>query len=249
MASSRPSVSVYADDSLIFTKTDYPLLANTTSSFQMISVLPFTDSFLYIGGSGGGNRIRGGNTSSSTQNSSSYSSSYAFDDSKSSAWRSFSNTTTEWITYYINPAQNVGSYYVQALKTITFWEALAGVTSNPNAAPKNWTLRGSNNNSTWTTLDTVTNQTGWTTGEKRLYVPETFGNYNFFRIDVSQVNGSTPYVEIAGVEFWQSNTLISADEADIRFRANITVANSLNVPASGFAPGGELTLYITELSR
>jgi hypothetical protein len=247
-----PRITVFADDSQIFSKTDLPVIANTPSYFGsfasgVFSALPFTDSFLYIGGSGGGNRIRGGNTSSSTQNSSSYAATYAFDDSKSSAWRSFSNTTTEWITYYIEPAQNVGSYYVQALKTISFWESLAGITSNPNAAPKNWTLRGSNNNSTWTTLDTVTNQTGWSEGEKRLYVPETFGNYNFFRIDVSQVNGSAPYVEIAGVEFWQSNTLISVDEADIRFRANLRTSNATGWTT--YAPRGELTLYITELSR
>lgn len=38
-----------------------------------------------------------------------------------------------------------------------------------NYSPKDWTLQGSNDDSSWTTLVTVTNQTGWWTGEQRVF--------------------------------------------------------------------------------
>lgn len=36
--------------------------------------------------------------------------------------------------------------------------------------PKTWTLEGSNDDSSWTTISTVTGQTGWATGERRYFV-------------------------------------------------------------------------------
>lgn len=35
--------------------------------------------------------------------------------------------------------------------------------------PKDWTLQGSDDDSSWTTISTVTDQTGWGTGETRIY--------------------------------------------------------------------------------
>ena len=38
-----------------------------------------------------------------------------------------------------------------------------------NGTPKDWTLEGSNDLSSWTVLDTVSNETGWSNGEMRVY--------------------------------------------------------------------------------
>ncbi len=60
----------------------------------------------------------------------------------------------------------------------------------PNRAPKDWTFQGSNDNSAWTTIDTVTGQTAWGSGESRVFTPaaNTVG-YRYFRINVSANNG------------------------------------------------------------
>src|SRR6185369_13645874 len=60
----------------------------------------------------------------------------------------------------------------------------------PNRAPKNWTMEGSNDNSSWTTLDTQTNQTSWSSGEVRNY--QTTGvvtAYRYFKLNISANNG------------------------------------------------------------
>jgi len=60
----------------------------------------------------------------------------------------------------------------------------------PNRAPKNWTMEGSNDNSSWTTLDTQTNQTSWSSGEVRNY--QTTGvvtAYRYFRLNITANNG------------------------------------------------------------
>lgn len=40
---------------------------------------------------------------------------------------------------------------------------------DPTYAPQDWTLQGSNDDSTWTTVATVTSQTGWGAGERRVF--------------------------------------------------------------------------------
>jgi hypothetical protein len=55
--------------------------------------------------------------------------------------------------------------------------------------PKDWTMEGSNDDSTWTTLDTVTAQTSWTVGLLREYVCDVATTaYRYFRLNVSANN-------------------------------------------------------------
>jgi hypothetical protein len=64
-------------------------------------------------------------------------------------------------------------------------------------APKDWTLKGSNNGSDWTTLDTRTNETGWGTFDLRTYtVSGVSVAYRYFRLDVSANNGDGTFVEV-----------------------------------------------------
>lgn len=51
-------------------------------------------------------------------------------------------------------------------KEVTSYAVMA---DEPTYAPKAWTLQGSNDDSTWTTVSTVSAQTGWSSGERRLY--------------------------------------------------------------------------------
>lgn len=71
---------------------------------------------------------------------------------------------------------------------------------------KSWVFQGSNNNSTWTTLDTRTNETGWTTtgvtlGQIRTYRFYNTTPYRYYKIVASDWNGvSTFIVEVEMME-------------------------------------------------
>lgn len=72
-------------------------------------------------------------------------------------WQKNSQSYPIWVKIDLGAgnAQEVVSYMVMA--------------NDPTYAPKDWTLEGSDDDSSWTTVFTVTNQTGWYWGEKRIY--------------------------------------------------------------------------------
>lgn len=60
----------------------------------------------------------------------------------------------------------------------------------PNRAPRNWTLEGSNDDTTWSILDTVTGETSWSDGELRYYSCDVANaSYRYFRLNVTLNNG------------------------------------------------------------
>jgi len=74
-----------------------------------------------------------------------------------------------------------------------------------NAAPKDWTLQGSNNGSSWDILDTVTGQTGWTNPGTRSYVPDVMTTaYRYFRINITDNNGNGGYVTITELRLFRA---------------------------------------------
>ena len=87
---------------------------------------------------------------------------------------------------------DTGESYLLLNYTIT-----ASGDSQPNRAPKDWTLQGSNNGSDWTTLDTVTGETSWSNSESRNFVCDTTTTYyRYFKITVSANNGDGSYLSI-----------------------------------------------------
>lgn len=65
-------------------------------------------------------------------------------------------------------------------------------------APKVWTMLGSNNGSDWDTLDTVTGQTAWASGEAREFTCDTKTTaYRYFRLNVTENNGDATYTQVA----------------------------------------------------
>jgi hypothetical protein len=75
----------------------------------------------------------------------------------------------------------------------------------PSRAPKNWTLKGSNDGRTWTVLDTQTNQTAWTSGEIRNFSTSSIViYYRFFRLDITANNGDATFTQVG--EFYLFGT-------------------------------------------
>jgi hypothetical protein len=82
---------------------------------------------------------------------------------------------------------DIGSGNTKILKS---YGVKVNIIPEPNRAPKNWTMEGSNDNSTWATLHTVTNQTSWGSGELRTFVCDiAITAYRYFRINITANNG------------------------------------------------------------
>jgi hypothetical protein len=116
----------------------------------------------------------------------------AFEGNAGSGQYWVATTSTGWIQLHIatGDKQILASYDIK-VNTIP----------EPNRAPKDWTMKGSNDGSTWTVIDTVTNQTGWSSGESRNFVCDDVTTaYSYFRLDVTANNGDS-LLEIAEIYF------------------------------------------------
>ena len=111
------------------------------------------------------------------------------------AWHVFDGTAnTTWVVLahsgYV--ALDIGAGNSKTLDSYDVqFDLNPGENSSYNTrAPKDWTLEGSNDGSSWSTLDTQTGQTAWGDSETRTY---TLGSpsaaYRYFRLNVSANNG------------------------------------------------------------
>lgn len=99
------------------------------------------------------------------------------------AWHMYArNATSCWIQidFGVGNGKKVTSYAITGDLRVPY------VTNSPKA----WTLQGSNDNSNWTTLDTVANQTAWSAAERRVFTVATPGYYRYYKLVVSDNNGS-----------------------------------------------------------
>jgi hypothetical protein len=132
----------------------------------------------------------------STNYNSSYAGQNAFDASTTDFWLA-TNGGVDWVSLDTGSGSLVimGTYDVTASST-------AGGGTPSTRAPKNWTMQGSNDNSTWTTVDTQTNQTSWTSALTRTYTCATQTTaYRYFRFNISANNGDATYTELGQLTF------------------------------------------------
>ena len=66
-----------------------------------------------------------------------------------------------------------------------------GVWAKPERAPKDFYLEGSSDGKTWTTLDSQSDQTGWSVGEARVFEFRNTTAYKFYRMTFTAHNGDT----------------------------------------------------------
>ena len=115
---------------------------------------------------------------------------FAFNNLDDAAgWATISGTLTGWLAYEFASYQYVNSYRLRCQNHI----------NGPTAAPKNWTFEGWNGSS-WDTLDTQTNITGWSTGVWEEFVLASREYYKKFRINITANNGQATYTGIGEME-------------------------------------------------
>ena len=109
----------------------------------------------------------------------------AFDGDKGTKWLTFA--TTGWVQAKLGAPLTVEEY------------ALTSANDVPERDPKDWTLQGSTDGSTWTTVDAQTGQTFEKRGQTRTYEVADPQPYSYYRLTVT-ANGGAPIVQIAEVE-------------------------------------------------
>lgn len=118
-------------------------------------------------------------------------------------------SVTGWLEIYIGPAPKVLAYYDIWVNTIP----------EADRAPKAWTMLGSNTGSfsgEETTLDTVTDETGWSSGEDRRFTCDYTGAaFTYFRIDITANNGDSSYTQIGELDLYGYGESTTWDALDI----------------------------------
>ena len=162
------------------------------------------------------------NISSSETSATSYPKSNAFDNSLETAddkWLARWEDNDIDLTYNFGASTEVGSYAIYSQNA-----------DEDTKSPKSWILSGSNDNSTWTELDSVGNQTDWDKWEGRIFgLPET-ANYKHYRFTFTSSVSSLEFLSLGEIELFSpvnletglSGNAISLDgeRLDLPFRVD-----------------------------
>lgn len=107
-----------------------------------------------------------------------------FNDEGSSPWSWLSLTpAAEWVKLDLGPfvTHTLNNYSIKGYPSPSI-----------DRSPKDWIIYGSNNDSDWDTLDTVTGETEWASSELRNFLCDTITTpYRYFRLSISANNGGT----------------------------------------------------------
>lgn len=128
-------------------------------------------------------------------------------------WLTVLNTLTGWIRY------DFGAGNAQVIKYYSITPPAA--VANINRAPKSWTFQGSQDGSSWTTIDTQTNVAAFTSvTEERIYNTSNTTAYRYYRLNITANQGATDHVGVSEVKFFatlESNRLIEFKVDSVRY--------------------------------
>lgn len=149
------------------------------------------------------NTTPSGIASASSNNGTDYSAWKAFDGNKTTSgnyWQTPINNPTGWLKY---------DFGVSNKKIIKSYNITGAVhTADLKARyPRDWTFEGSNDDITWTVLDTRTG-VSWIQNETKSFNTSNTVEYQMYKINVTANNGDTYYLGIGELE------MISADMPD-----------------------------------
>jgi len=102
---------------------------------------------------------------------------YGFDHSTASTkgWGTPQGTLSGWLRYDFGAGntKRVTAYKISSLTNLT------------DRNPEDWTFQGSNDASSWTTLDTQVDQKPWVASQSRSYGVSNPGSYRYYRLNIS----------------------------------------------------------------
>lgn len=125
----------------------------------------------------------------------------AFDDTNTSRWGT--NSLPGYVAYDFGSGN---------AKTITAYSIVGLGTNDPTTGvePKTWTFEGSNNNSTWTTINTQTAVAAFTQFEKRIYPVTNTTAYRYYRLNISANQAGSGNTVVTEFELLTSTSNVNA---------------------------------------
>lgn len=132
----------------------------------------------------------GTSTASANSGTGSGGSAQGFDANAGSKWFNGNAGTTGWLEY------DFGSSLTQTIKQYSIISA----EDVPGRDPKSWQFQGSNDGSTWTTLDTESNQTFTYRHQKNTYPTSNTTPYRYYRLNITANNGDSTGLQLAELQ-------------------------------------------------
>lgn len=125
------------------------------------------------------------------------------------------HTNTGWVRYDFGSGVTriITAYSMTPVPTDA---VLGGTTNDPASAPKNWTFEGSNDGTTWTTLDTQASAATWGVAEKRIFSITNTTAYRYYRVNVSANQGGASGQDLVMI-------------SEIQLLASATGSNSIQI--------------------
>lgn len=130
-------------------------------------------------------------------------------------WLDSATAAPQWLRYDFGVTKTVKRYRITSAAT--------GSTGGVALDPMDWTVEGSQDASSWTVLDTRTNETFGNRGETREFKMASTGAYRYYRINVSKnlSSGASTGCQIAEfrlstVNLWEDVTSYVQEEDKIR---------------------------------
>jgi len=163
-------------------------------------------------------------------------------DSDYTAWRTMDGINSNIFCWFSGRQADFPhwlQYQFTSGKIITSY-AITSRNVNTEYKPKDWTLQGSNNGTSWTSLDSQSNQS-FTTGERKTYSFSNSTSYTHYRLYITAGSGPQ-YVTIGEFELMESSSpsltsLFYLDETtgNVGIRSTSPGSYKLNVNGSLYA--------------
>ncbi|WP_326657152.1 GH92 family glycosyl hydrolase [Streptomyces sp. NBC_00385] len=115
---------------------------------------------------------------------------------------------TKWLSF--EPTAWAEFDLVEPVKVVTY--ALTSADDHDERDPKDWTLQGSEDGTTWTDLDTRTGQTFSERFQTKSYDFTADKAYQHFRLDITKNNGAPDATQLADVQFSDGDTSAPAPD-------------------------------------
>jgi hypothetical protein len=112
------------------------------------------------------------------------------DDDTAISWVTGTVAFPQWVQYQF-PTTKIGTGYAIIRRSSSY---------GLDQAPKDFQLLGSNNGTTWTTLDSQTNQINWASNERRVFSFTNTTAYAYYRLNITNNNGSTHSVSLGELQ-------------------------------------------------
>lgn len=153
-----------------------------------------------------------------------------------SAWEAFNPTRNGWFTNGSALPQWIQYQFAAPITIIQYCIVPWSVDTFPSRSPVSWIFAGSNDGSTWATLDTQTSFTSWTVNVPSAFPVVGAAAYSYYRLTVS-ANGGNTYT---GIKQLQVYTATPTDFLLVGAGSD----NNPN-PFTGASPSGGTTAFVS----